>query len=167
MEILKNFGVNPILLVAQIVNFLIVLYLLKKFLYKPVFDLLKKRRDTISEGLAQAEDARIKLEKVVEEEKNILRLAQTQAKKIIDQAKEEAIEVSKQITENAKKQTDKMIKDAQGQIARETSNVEKKLVSNVSKLAVSFLQKALSDFFSERQQKDVMREALEKIKKAD
>ena len=55
MEILENFGVNPVLLAAQIVNFIIVLFILKKFLYKPILDLLKKRQFTIKEGLKQAE----------------------------------------------------------------------------------------------------------------
>ena len=105
MEIVKNFGLNPILLVAQIVNFLLVLFLLKKFLYKPVIDVLKKRQTTIKEGLEQAENARIKLEKVVIEEKNILRQAQLQSKSIIEDAKKESEEIVKKMNENAKKQT--------------------------------------------------------------
>ena len=57
MEILENFGLNPMLLIAQIVNFLIVLFILKKFLYKPVLEMLKKRQTTIKDGLKQAEEA--------------------------------------------------------------------------------------------------------------
>ena len=57
MEIIKNFGVEPVLLVAQIINFLIILFILKKFLYKPVLDTLKKREDSIKEGLKQAEES--------------------------------------------------------------------------------------------------------------
>ncbi|MBU2632677.1 F0F1 ATP synthase subunit B, partial [Patescibacteria group bacterium] len=49
MEIVKQFGLDPVLLVAQIVNFLILLFILKKLLYKPVLELLKKREDTIKE----------------------------------------------------------------------------------------------------------------------
>ncbi len=73
MEIIKNFGLNPILLAAQIVNFLIIFFILKKFLYKPVLNVLNKRQVTIKEGLKQAEEARVKLEKVVIEEKDILK----------------------------------------------------------------------------------------------
>ncbi len=72
MEILNNFGFEPILFVAQIVNFVIIYLLLKKFLYKPVLKLLKERRDIITKGLKQAEEsARLLEETVQKEEKDI------------------------------------------------------------------------------------------------
>lgn len=165
MEIVKNFGLNPVLLGAQVVNFIIVLFLLKKFLYKPVVDVLKKRQITIREGLEQAESARIKLEKVVIEEKNILRQAQFQSKLIIEDAKKESAELSRKMSEDAKKQTEKMLKDAKEQIVRESVETEKRLAVNTSKLAVSFLEKTLANFFSSEEQKEVMSQALKKIKK--
>lgn len=165
MEILKNFGVNPILLAAQIVNFLIIFFVLKKFLYKPVLELLKKRQLTIKDGVEQAEQARIKLEEVVIEEKNILKNAQLHAKKIIEEAKQESIGLTLQMNNNAKKQTEKILKDAREQISRESLVAEKRLAVHVSSLAVSFLEKALSEFFSAKEQKEVVSNALEKIKK--
>ena len=165
MEILSNFGVDPKLLAAQIVNFLVVFFILKKFLYKPILSLLKKRQVTIQDGLKQAEEARIKLEKVVIEEREILRQAQMQAKKIIEEAKEESIELTKQLSADARKQTEKMLKDAREQIARESIETEKKLAVTTSKLAVSFLEKALNEFFTPKEQKEVISKALEKIKK--
>ena len=51
MELLKDFGFDPILLTAQIINFLIVLVVLKKFMYKPVLDMLKKRENDIKKGI--------------------------------------------------------------------------------------------------------------------
>ena len=167
MEILKNFGINGYLLAAQIVNFLIILFILKKFLYKPILELLSKRKITIKEGLAQAEEARLKLEKVVVEEKQILKNAQLQARKIIEDAKQAALDTAQEIQESSKKQTEKMINDARVQIAREFQQTEKKLTVNISKIAVSFLQKSLEKFFSGKDQEKVMKEALSKIKKSN
>lgn len=167
MEIIKNFGLNPILLGAQVVNFLIILFILKKFLYKPTLDVLKKRQTAISEGLKQAEEARIKLEKVVVEEKNILRRAQLQSKEIIEDAKQESVKISRQMNEDAKRQTEKLLRDAEEQIARKSADAEKRLAINTSKLAVTFLEKALREFFSAKEQKEVVANALRKIKKTD
>ena len=58
MEIINNFGLDPLLLGAQIVNFLIIFFILKRFAYKPVLDILKKREDSIKEGLRQAEEGK-------------------------------------------------------------------------------------------------------------
>lgn len=167
MDILKNFGLNPVLLAAQIVNFLIILFLLKKFLYKPVQEVLKKRQTTIKEGLKQAEEARIKLEKVVIEEKNILRNAQLQSKKIIEDAKQESVVIAREINEEAKAQTGKLLDDAKKQIAKESIETEKRLALSTSKLAVSLLEKTLKDFFSSNDQKKVISQALKEIKKID
>lgn len=167
MEIIKDFGVNPILLAAQIINFLIILFVLKKFLYKPVLDLLKKRQFTIREGLKQAEEARTKLEKVLIEEKEILRNAQYQSKKIIEEARLESIEITKQMNEEAKKQTEKLINNAKEQIARDSLETEKRLAVSTSKLAVAFLEKTLKEFFSTKEQKEVISNALKKIKKTN
>jgi F-type H+-transporting ATPase subunit b len=165
MEIIKNFGLNPVLLGAQIINFLIILFILKKYLYKPVLETLKKRQNAIKDGLKQAEDARIKLEKVVIEERNILRNAQLQSKKIIEDARLESMDIAKKMNEEAGKETVKLINDAKEQISRESIETEKKLAVNTSKLAVTFLQKALKDFFTAKEQEKITSEALRKIKK--
>src|SRR3989344_6053786 len=167
MYILKQFGVDPILLVAQIVNFLIILFILKKFLYKPVLDLLNKRKTTIKEGLRQAEEARLKLEKVIIEEKQILKNAQLQARKILEDARQAAIDTGRQIEQDGKKQSEKMINDAKAQISREFQETEKRLAVNVSRIAVSYLQKSLEKFFSNKVQEKVMNEALKQIKKSN
>lgn len=167
MEIVKNFGLDPILLGAQIFNFLIVFFILKKFLYKPVLNVLKKRQITIKEGLKQAEDARIRLEKVVIEEKNILRNAQLQSKKIIEDARLESVGIARQMNIEAKKQTEKLLSDTKEQITRESIETEKRLALSTSKLAVTFLEKALKEFFSPKEQAEVISNALKEIKKTN
>ncbi|MCL5434940.1 MAG: ATP synthase F0 subunit B, partial [Patescibacteria group bacterium] len=107
MEILKNFGFDPAMLAAQIVNFLIILYLLKRFLYKPVLEMLKKRSDAIQEGIKQAEEARITLEKTLEEEKKILLKAKDEAKQVMEDSKLAAVAIAREIEENSKTQTEK------------------------------------------------------------
>lgn len=165
MEIVKNFGLNPVLLAAQIVNFLVVLFILKKFLYKPILEVLSKRQITIKEGLKQAEDARVKLEKVVVEEKNILRQAQLQSKEMIEDAKKESMEITRKMNEDSRKQTEKMLINAKDQIAKESLEAEKRLAVNTSRLAAAFLEKALAEFFSSKEQKEVVAQVLKKVKK--
>jgi F-type H+-transporting ATPase subunit b len=165
MEILKNFGFDPVMLAAQIVNFLIIFYLLKRFLYKPVLDVLKKREDKVQEGLKQAEESRILLEKTLEEEKKILTKAQDEAKKIIEESRAQATEVSRQIEEDTKKQADRILLEAKEQIDQESKDTERKLAEKVSGLAESILTKSLEGFFGEKEQKQIVTKAVGKIKK--
>ena len=165
MEILKNFGFDPILLAAQIVNFLIILFLLKKFLYKPVLSMLKKRKETIEKGILQADEAKLTLEKALEEEKRILRKAQEQSKKIIDDATNQAVMLSREIEENSKKQAEKILLDAKTQIEQETKDAQKKLAQNISRLSIEFLSKSLKEIFGEKEEKLIIEKALKQINK--
>nr|MBI5455578.1 F0F1 ATP synthase subunit B [Candidatus Levybacteria bacterium] len=167
MEILKNFGFDPVMLVAQIINFLIIFYLLKRFLYKPVFEMLKKRQDTISNSLKQAEEIKITLEKTIEEEKKILLKAQNEGKNIIDEARLQAIEIAKEIEENAKKQTEKMIVEARQQIEYESKEVESQISEKVSILASEMLTKSLEGIFSAKEQKQILNKSFKQIKKVN
>jgi F-type H+-transporting ATPase subunit b len=165
MEILKTFGVDPILLGAQIVNFLIIFYLLKRFLYKPVLGMLKKREDKIKEGLKQAEEARLTLEKTLEEEKKIFAKAHDEAKALVEDAKLQAVEASREIEENTKKQAEKILLDARAQIEQDTKRMEQELGEKISVLAEGMLEKSLQGVFGEKEQKQILSKALKNIKK--
>lgn len=165
MEILKNFGFDPVMLAAQIVNFLIILYILKRFLYKPVLDMLKKREDTIKTGLKQAEESRLLLEKTVEEEKKVLTKAQEEAKKLIEDAKNQALEAAKEVEEETRASTERMIVEARNQISQETKEAEKRLAESASGLAEQILSTSLKEMFPEKDQKTIVDNALKRIKK--
>lgn len=165
MEIIKNFGIDPILLGAQIVNFLIVLFILRKFLYKPILDTLEKRRDKIKEGLLVTEEARVKLEKITQEEKTILRNAESHGKKLISDAKKEATEMLRKADELTKVKTNRLLMEARQQIALETREAGNKLEQKISVLVIDFIQKSISSLFSKNDQEIVMRNVLGKLKK--
>ena len=165
MEIFKNFGFDPILLIAQIVNFLIILFLLKKLLYKPVLDMLKKRKDDIEKGVKDAEEGRLTLEKALEEEKKILRKAQEQSKKIIDDASSQAIIIASDIEQNSRKQAEKILNDTKIQIAQEAKETEKRLAQDVSKLSIEFLSTSLKEIFGEKEEKLIIEKTIKRLKK--
>jgi F-type H+-transporting ATPase subunit b len=167
MEILKTFGLDPILLGAQIINFLIIFYLLKRFLYKPVLGMLKVREDKIKEGIKQAEEARLTLEKTLEEEKKIFAKAHDEAKALVLDAKTQALEVSREVEENTKRQAEKILLDAKAQIEQDAKRMEQELGEKISVLAEKILEKSLQGVFGEKEQKQILEKAIKNIKKTN
>lgn len=165
MEIIKNFGLDPIMLGAQILNFLIILFILRRFLYKPVLDLIKNREDTIKEGLKKAEESQRLLEKTQKEEQIILRNAESKAKKVIEDAKNQALSKIKESQELAKKQAEKLIEDARIQISQEAKIAEQKIMASIAKLSLDLLEKALSGLISQETQQDLMKKAIKQLQK--
>ncbi len=168
MEILHTFGVDPRLLVAQIINFLLILFLLQRFLYKPLLETLEARRKTIAQGLQSAEEGRQLLEKAAEKERLLLKKAQEEAKKLLEEAKNQRHLLLKETEEATKKQAEKILAEAKSQIAYETKAAEKRLTSHVSELAVQFLEKSLTGLLSQKDQNEIVKHAVKRIKqKAD
>lgn len=165
MQLLTEFGVNPVLLVAQIINFLIIAYVLKRYLYGPILDLLKKREQTIKKGQDDAVEAGKLLAKTEEREKEILKKAQTEAKAIIEAAKVQQADMLAAAEAATKVQADAMLQEARASIAYEVKETEKKLAEHVSGLAITILQKSITGIFTEKEQDAIMANALSKIKK--
>ena len=67
MDILENFGVEPVLLLAQIVNFAILLFILKRFLYKPILKVLEERKNKIETSMKQSEQIQKEFEEMNDE----------------------------------------------------------------------------------------------------
>src|SRR5258706_8102509 len=104
MDIINSFGINPVLLIAQIVNFLILLYIPKRFAYKPILKLLKERQAKIAESINNTKASEEALEKAIEKEREILKKAQKQAQEIVNEAKKQSESLSLVTQEEAKKQ---------------------------------------------------------------
>lgn len=107
MEILKQFGIQPILLAAQAVNFLILLFILKKFLYKPVLKVLEDRKKKIEDSLKNAEAIEKRLQEVEVQVDKMIAKAAEEGQKILDESKKSAA----QIIEAAKMRAEGLAQD--------------------------------------------------------
>lgn len=164
MEILKNFGVDYRLLIAQIINFLIIFYILRRFFLKPIMDVLKNRKQTIEEGLRNAEEGKKALENALIEEKKILTRAQKEAQIFIQDAKKQSDGIIKKAEQHAENQADRILKEAKEDISLEIKNTEKKLSVYVTRLAMQLLERSTSDLFGEKEQEEILSKAVKKLR---
>lgn len=90
MEALANLGIDWRLFVAQGVNFLVLLFVLRRYAYRPMLEFLEKRSQRIEQGLKDAEAAQVKLAEMETSEKKILASARDEARVIINTAEASA-----------------------------------------------------------------------------
>lgn len=134
-ELFSQLGINWKLFVAQTVNFLIVLIVLRFTVYKPFLELLSKRRAKIKKGLEDAELARkellesekIKAQKIAEGEKKSLEIL------LIAQKKAEILEAD--LLKKAREKEIEIIKNAE-LIGKETALKEKNKFYEEAKMIV-------------------------------
>ncbi len=92
-EIAHQFGVTWQLLISQVVLFVIVALVLKKFAYGPVLKMLDERKHRIAEGLSNAEKIKTELARTEASRQEILNQANGQANKLIEEARAAAAKV--------------------------------------------------------------------------
>jgi F-type H+-transporting ATPase subunit b len=108
----EQFGFNRAIFVSQVISFLIVALLLKKFAYGPILKVLLERRERIEAGLKNAEQIKAELAKTEAARQEILNKANTQANKLIEEARAAAAKVQESETQKAIQQAEQIIAKA-------------------------------------------------------
>lgn len=164
MNFLNDFGVQPILLAAQIVNFLILLYLLKRFLYKPILKVLEERKKTIAQSLKNADEIEKRLNEITdEEEKRLLRSSQEGAK-IIKEAQDSAVQIIDEAKLKAEELAQDIVNKAQGQLQVEKQQLQQEVMERLGEFIVLGLQKVTGKVLTKKDQQDLIKGSIKEIK---
>lgn len=132
----QTFGVNGPHLVAQIISFVIVAFLLQRFAYKPVIAMLEERRRRIEEGLANAEKIKQELANAQVKAQEILTQANAQANKAIEDARAAASKVQESETQKAIAAAEQIIAKAREAAAADHACMLAELKREVGRLVV-------------------------------
>jgi F-type H+-transporting ATPase subunit b len=159
-ELLTNLGIDWKLLVAQIINFLVLLFVLWKFAYGPIVAMLEKRQKKIEQGLKDAEKSHKKLLESAEKEKEVLRQARTEAKEIVEKAKEQAERSRSEMAVEAKTQAEKIISNAKLEIEREKEKTISEIKAEIGGLVVAATEKVIGEKIDEKKDKKLIEESL-------
>ncbi|MGD0348773.1 MAG: F0F1 ATP synthase subunit B [Verrucomicrobiota bacterium] len=135
-ETLQTLGITWPKLIAQFVNFSIVLFVLWRFAYRPIFAMLEARRQKIAEGLANAEKIKAKLERTEAERKRILAQAGDVADQMIEEARSAAARVREVETQKAIAAAEQIVARAHEAAAQDQARMFVELKREVGRLVV-------------------------------
>ena len=165
MEILHMFGLEWKLFLGQAINFLIIAYILKRFIYKPIKAALDERKRKIDQSLQDAENAKTALENAGAERKKILESAQSDANTVLSAAKTSAEETKEKLNAEAKKQSEQIVADAKQKAAMEFENLNKRVGQMSVDISGKIMSKVFADLFSAEEKQKILARALDKIEK--
>jgi F-type H+-transporting ATPase subunit b len=156
MELLNNLGINGSLLLAQLINFGILLFVLYKFAFGPVLKMLEDRTKKIEKGLKDAEASHKKLAEISEKESAVLVEARVQAQEIIKKAEDMAVTQAQSIVLTAREQTEKMLAVAQKQIEQEKEKILTEVKLEVAGLVVMATEKIIHEKLDSTKDKELI-----------
>ncbi|GHT15932.1 hypothetical protein AGMMS49573_03880 [Endomicrobiia bacterium] len=163
MELIQKFGLEAKLFLFQLINFLIIVFILKKFLFAPLKKILDERKRKIEQSLQDAENAKIVLENASEEKKNILAKAKSSADTLMATVKVSIKETKEKAVIEAKQRSEQIIDEAKQKAATEFESMNKKIGKISVDISGKVMSKVLSDLFTETEKQKLMSRALEKI----
>ncbi len=160
MEALEALGINLPSLLWHTFNFLLLVVLLAKFLYRPVVKMLDDRAARVKESMERAEAIKEQLLRTSEETRLQLEAARKEGQAIIDRANQMAERVKVQARQEAQAEADKIVSRARAQLERERELAVAELRREMADLVVAATAKVIGQSLDDRAQHRLVEEFL-------
>jgi F-type H+-transporting ATPase subunit b len=153
-------GINIPQLIAQILNFVILLIILRLLLYKPVLRMLDERREKIAEGLNAAELARAEAASAQANIQEQLTAARQQGQEIVANAQGIATRIQEEAREQSARDREEALKRAQAEIGLERDRAIAQLRSEFADITVGAAEKVINQSLDRQSHQRIIDEAL-------
>jgi len=160
MELLTKLGIDWRLLIAQLVNFLILVFILYKFLYKPVLKMLDGRKEKIEKGLRDAEQLGVELEKTKALQAEEIKKAKQEAREIIEEAERRAEVAGAETKLKTKTEVEKLISAAKTQIVEEKDKMMGEVKKEAATFVIAIAEKVIGKTIDAKIQKNLIEETI-------
>jgi F-type H+-transporting ATPase subunit b len=162
-ETAETFGFDWKIFFSQVISFVIVAMVLRRFAYKPILAILEERRQRIAEGLLNAEKIKQQLAEAEQRHSEILAKANAQAQKMIDEAREAAGHVAERKQQEAIVAAEQIVAKAREASAIEHERTMTELKRELGRLVVDTTAKVTGKVLTSEDQRRLQEEASRQI----
>lgn len=155
-ELIKTFHIDYKLLLAQIINFSVVVFVLYRFAYKPLLKTMNERTSAIKKGLDDAKEAQQQLEKAEQAREKRIVAAKKEAKIILEEAQKMAEKNKEEMVGKAKEEAQKVVEKAKEQIQSEKDKMLKEVKQEVGSLVVLATEKVVGEKIDQQKDKEII-----------
>jgi len=139
------------LLFWTVISFFVLLFLLRKFAWKPIVGTVNDRETSIREALESAEKARLEMQNLTADNERILKEARVERETMLKEAREIKAKMISDAKDEAQTQANKMIEQAQIAIASEKKSAMAELKNHVVGLSVDIAEKMVREELSNKE----------------
>ena len=158
--ILKTFGVHWGTFLCQLVNFLIVCLVLRKFAYRPILEMLEERKKRITDGESKLAEVESQVAASEERTREAIKEANEQAKRLVEEAKESAVALGEKKAEEASAEARNIIAKAEEAARAERDKLKSELKKEFGRLVVNTTAQVTGKVLDEEDQKRINEEAM-------
>ena len=159
----ETFGWNLKLFLSQVISFVLVALLLRRFAYQPILNVLHERRERIAEGLRNAEKIKQQLAEAEKHHAEILAKAHAEAQKMIDEARESSAHLADRKLQEAIVAAEQIMARAREASALEHERTMAELKREVGRLVVETTAKVTGKVLTSEDQRRLQEEAARQL----
>ena len=159
----ETFGWNLKLFLSQVISFVLVALLLRRFAYQPILNVLHERRERIAEGLRNAEKIKQQLAEAEKHHAEILAKAHAEAQKMIDEARESSAHLADRKLQEAIVAAEQVMARAREASALEHERTMAELKREVGRLVVETTAKVTGKVLTSEDQRRLQDEAARQL----
>ena len=153
------------LLFWMLLSFSVVLYLLKKFAWKPILKALHDREENIQKALDSADLAREKMEQLKADNEVIMQEAREERNYLLQEARDAKEKMMNEAKDQAKQETQKIVDMARIKIRNEKASAIEDIKNQVASLSIDMTERILKQKLADsKEQKALVRKLLDEIK---
>ena len=157
----SSFGVNVPSLVAQAVNFILLLVLLRLFAYKPIMKMLDERSRRIRESMEQPELVKQQAQQAAEETKKRIAQASQEGQEIVNRAAKTGEELRQKALQDAKEASEGLIQKARSEIQAERDEAIDSVRREFADLTILAAEKVISRSLDKQSHQELINKVLE------
>lgn len=161
MDVLKTLGIDGPTFLWHTINFIVLIVLLTKFLYKPVGDLLEERTRRIEESLAAAEQARAQVAQADRERDELLASARRERQELLIEAQQMAERLKSEARATAQVEADRIVETARQEAEAERAQAMAELKREVASLAVQAAERIISKSLDDQAHRKLVEDFLD------
>jgi F-type H+-transporting ATPase subunit b len=154
---------DPGLYIWTIVTFLVLAFLLRKFAWQPMLDALERRQEAIRKSLDEAKQARKEMDRLNDESARLLAAARAEADAIISRTRADAARAGEELKQKARADAENIVRNAEREIALETSRAVQKVREEAVDLSVAIASKIIQRNLSKEDNERLIAETLKGI----
>ncbi|MEI8338294.1 MAG: ATP synthase F0 subunit B [bacterium] len=149
-NLVSSLGIEWKELIAQAINFGLLVFILTKLLYKPIMKSIEEKEKSIQGAKNMSLEIEKKLEEGVEAQKKVLDTARAESEKIIKNAEVSAGVLKKSLLEDAKKQAEAVITQGEQKIREENEKLRRDIKKEVGTLVSDAIEKTVGKYIDEK-----------------
>ncbi len=157
---MSQLGFNLPVLIAQLLNFFLLLVVLRIFLYRPILDLLDRRAQRVREGLEAAEQSKERAAQAEQEVAQQLDEARRQGQALVTQAQETANRIQDEARGQARREGEVLLERARNEIQLERDRAIAELRKEFADLTVSAAEKVIGQSLDRQAHRRLIDEVL-------